>query len=628
MSALGTLQQFGRAIMLPTVVLPVASLMLFLGSFPWDPIGLESVGHILTVAGSTIFTFLPYIFAVGVALGLGNNDGTAAIAALIGIFIVDQVTSYFSSTPMEPSILVGILIGILAGYITNRYKHIQLPEYIQFFGGPRFVLLVMCFSTLIFAALMTMIAEPLEQGVVALGKFLLSLGGIGVFLFGVMQRVLVVVGLHHILNNVFFFQVGSFETTAGQIVHGDLPRFFAGDPTAGQFMTGLYPLTMFAIPAIAFAIIQEAREDLKPKVKKMFLMSAFVSFLTGITEPIEFAFLFVAPYLFVVHALISGFTMWLCSYLDIHLGVSFSGGAIDFVLSSHLGRNQWLLIPMGLALGLIYYNLFRFAINKYRIPTPGREEGSVLDDWAGSIPYRAPLILQALGGKENIVQMEACVTRLRLSVKNDRLIDRRALRLLGSAGMIRLGGGAVQVVFGTYSDMIRAEIMKVLNKDVDQVLFHAPMQGKMIPLDEVPDHIFAKRLVGNGVAFIPDKGEMVAPLAGEIMTIYPTQHAIGIVTAEGLNVLIHLGIDTSSLNGYGITVLVKEGDHVEAGQLLMKFDLEYVKKHAASIVTPMVITNSEIVRSWSFAPYKPVKKGQASVMSVVLNDRNVGGNAE
>ncbi|WP_152392277.1 glucose PTS transporter subunit IIA [Paenibacillus guangzhouensis] len=628
MNGLGALQQFGRAIMLPTVVLPVAALMLFLGNMPWEPIGLESIGHVLNVAGNTIFMYLPYIFAVGVALGLGNNDGTAAIAALIGIFIEQQVTAYFGAAESQPSILVGILIGVLAGYITNRYKTVQLPEYIQFFGGPRFVLLVMSFVMLGFSSVMVLISEPLQQGVIALGNFLLSLGGFGVFLFGILQRVLVVVGLHHILNNIFFFHVGTFETAGGQMVYGDLPRFFAGDPTAGQFMTGLYPLTMFAIPAIAFAIIQEAREDLKPKVQKMFLMSAFVCFLTGITEPIEFAFLFVAPYLFVVHAIISGLTMWICSYLNIHLGVSFSAGAIDFIINSHLGTNQWLLIPIGIALGLIYYNLFRFAIYKYRIPTPGREEGSEVDDWAGSLPYRAPLILQALGGKDNIIRMEACVTRLRLSVVNDRLIDRRALRLLGSAGMIRLGGGAVQVVFGTYSDVIRAEIMKVINKDLNQVLFHAPMQGRMIPLEEVPDQIFAKKLVGGGVAFIPDKGEMVAPLAGEIMTIYPTQHAIGIVTAEGLNVLIHLGIDTSSLNGYGITVLVKEGDQVEAGQLLMKFDLDYVKQHATSIVTPMVITNSEIVQSWSFAPYKAVKKGQASVMSVVLNDRNVGGNAE
>lgn len=626
MSALGTLQQFGRAIMLPTVVLPVASLMLFLGNIPWEPIGLAPVGHILTIAGSTMFTFLPYIFAIGIALGLGNNDGTAALAALIGIFIVDQVTVYFSAVSVEPNIFIGTLIGILAGYITNRYKHVQLPEYIQFFGGSRFVVLVMCFVMIVFAAVMTVLAEPLQNGIVAIGQFLLSLGGVGVFLFGVIQRVLVVVGLHHILNNIFYFQVGSFESAAGHVVYGDLPRFFAGDPTAGQFMTGLFPLTMFAIPAIAFAIIQEAREDLKPQVKKMFLMAAFVCFLTGITEPIEFAFMFVAPYLFAVHALISGFTMWLCNYLGIKLGVSFSGGAIDFVLSSHLGKNEWLLVPIGLGLGLIYYNLFRYAIYKYRIPTPGREEGSLLDDWAGSIPYRAPLILQALGGKENIVQLEACVTRLRLTVKDARRIDRRALRSLGSAGMIRLGGGAVQVVFGTYSDMIRTEIMKLINKDVDQVSFHAPMQGKMIPLEEVPDTIFAKKLVGQGVAFIPDKGEMVAPLAGEIMTIYPTQHAIGIVTKDGLNVLIHLGIDTSALNGYGMTVLVKEGEAVEAGQLLMKFDLEYLKKHATSIATPMVITNSDMVRSWSYAPYKPVKRGQASVMSVVLHD-SVGGNA-
>ncbi len=254
---------------------------------------------------------------------------------------------------------------------------------------------------------------------------------------------------------------------------------------------------MFALPAIALAIIQEAREDLKPKVTSTFLVAALASFLTGVSEPIEFAFLFVAPYLFVVHAILSGLAMWICQALDIHQGFSYSAGMIDYLINFHLSKNGILLLPIGLAFGLAYYFLFRWAIRRFRIPTPGREEGSSLEEWAGDIPYRAPLILQALGGKDNIKQIEACITRLRLTLGSERLMDIAALRHLGAAGVISLGGGNVQVVFGTYSELIREEIMKTLRRDIQQVLFCSPMQGRMISLEEVPDAVFAKKNRGR-----------------------------------------------------------------------------------------------------------------------------------
>jgi PTS system D-glucosamine-specific IIC component len=411
------------------------------------------------------------------------------------------------------------------------------------------------------------------------------------------------------------------------MVYGDLPRYFAGDPTAGIYMAGLYPIMMFALPAIAYAIIHEAREDLKPKIKTIFLTAALSSFLTGVTEPIEFAFLFVAPYLFMIHALLSGAAMWIAYELNIHHGFSYSAGAIDYVINEHLSQHGLLLIPIGIVFGLLYYFLFRYAIRRFRIPTPGREEGSQLEEWAGDIPYRSPLILQALGGKDNIKQIEACITRLRLTLGNDRLMDITALRHLGAAGVIRLGGGNVQVVFGTYSELIREEIMKVLRKDIQMVLFHSPVQGRMIPIEEVPDRIFASKLVGNGVAFFPDKGELVSPVAGRIMHIYPTMHALGIETEEGLEILLHIGIDTANLPGKLFTAVVKEGDMVEPGQLLVKFNVTKLKKFASSLATPMIITNPDRVKSWGFAPFKAVKKGQKSVMSVVLKNENTSGGA-
>lgn len=240
--------------------------------------------------------------------------------------------------------------------------------------------------------------------------------------------------------------------------------------------------------------------------------------------------------------------------------------------------------------------MFRWAIRRFQIPTPGREEGSELGDWAGNIPYQAPLILEALGGKENIVQVQACITRLRLTVHNDRFIDTGALKGLGSAGIIKLGGGNVQVVFGTYSELIREEIDKLMLRDLPQVLFSSPMQGRMMPIEEVPDHIFAAKLVGDGVAFFPDKGELVSPVFGKVMHVYPTMHAVGISTPEGLEVLMHIGIDTSQLKG-PFEALVQEGDSVEPGQLLVRFDLTFLREHAASLATPMVITNPDRVKS-------------------------------
>jgi PTS system D-glucosamine-specific IIC component len=312
--------------------------------------------------------------------------------------------------------------------------------------------------------------------------------------------------------------------------------------------------------------------------------------------------------------------MWLAYELNIHHGFSFSAGAIDYIINEHLATNGLLLIPIGLVFGAVYYVLFRWAIRRFRIPTPGREEGSQLEEWAGDIRYRAPLILQALGGKNNVLQIEACITRLRLTLANDKDMDTNALKHLGAAGVIRLGGGNVQVVFGTFSELIREQIVKVLHNNIRQVHFHAPVQGNMIPIEEVPDTIFAQKLVGNGVAFYPDRGELVSPVAGTVVILYPTMHAIGLKTDEGLEVLLHIGIDTSHLQGKLFNAVVQVGDTVVPGQLLIKFDLPKIKKHAKSLATPMVITNMEIVKSWTFAPFKPVKKGQASVMSVIMKD--------
>jgi glucose-specific phosphotransferase system IIA component len=620
MNSMGYLQQFGRSLMLPMIVIPAAAILLWLGQWPWDNWNFPHVSQVLTLAGNSIFTYLPYLFAVGVALGLTSNATSAAMAALVSYFLFTRITEYYVQSPIQIGVTGGILIGLMAAISYHRFKKIEFPEYIQFFGGPRFVPLFMCLATTLFSALFIFLGPYFVTGLEWLSEFLLGLGGFGTFVYGVLHRLLVPTGLHHVLNNIFWFQVGSYERYDGQRVFGDLPRFFAQDPEAGIYMAGLYPIMMFALPAIAFAIIHEAREDLQPKVKATFMTAALACFLTGVSEPIEFAFLFVAPVLFVVHAILSGLSMWIVYALDIHHGFSYSAGAIDFMINSHLAKNHWLILPVGIGFALVYYCLFRWAIRRFQIPTPGREDGSPLDDWAGDIPYRAPLILQALGGKNNIVELEACITRLRLTLVNERLVDTAALRHLGAAGIIHLGGGNVQVVFGTFSELIREEINKLMRKDLRQILFHSPVQGHMISLKEVPDKIFANKLVGDGVAFIPERGELVAPVEGEVVHVYPTRHAIGLRTKEGLEVLLHIGIDTSKLQGKGFEAMVKEGDQVQPGQLLIRFDLNYIRDNSKSLATPMVITNPDMVKSWNFAPFKPVKKGQASIMSVILRD--------
>lgn len=607
--------------MLPMIALPAAAILLLLGRLPWDAAGLHQFSEILILAGNAVFTYLPFIFAVGVALGLTDNSATAGMASLMSYFLFNLLIRYFTDTSMNIGVTGSILIGLLTAISFHKFKNIQFPEYIQFFGGPRFVPLFMSFVTILLSYAFIVISPLVEKVLESVSQFVLGLGGFGVFLYGVLHRLLVPTGLHHVLNNVFWFQIASYTRADGVTVFGDLPRFFAGDPDAGIYMAGLYVVMMFALPAIAFAIIHEAREDLKPKVKATFLTAALASFLTGITEPIEFAFLFVAPVLFVVHAVLSGFAMWIVYELDVHHGFAFSAGAIDFLVNAHLGQHVWRIIPVGLAYAAGYYLLFRWAIRRFQIPTPGREDGSALEDWAGDIPYKAPLVLQALGGKNNIVHLEACITRLRITLADERKMDQEALRQLGAAGIIHLGGGNVQIVFGTFSELLREEIMKLMRRDLRQVHFHAPVQGKMIALEDVPDHVFSSKLAGEGVAFIPEKGEIVSPISGKVVHLPATKHAVGLRTKEGLDVLIHIGIDSISLGEEWFQAEVDVGQDVSPGQPLIRFNLQKLRKAAKSLATPMVITNKEKVKTWHFAPYKKVRKGQASVMSVVLHDQ-------
>lgn len=624
MNWMGIFQQFGRSLMLPMIALPAAAILLRLGTLPWEAIGLQQWGDIFLYAGHTIFAFLPYIFAAGVALGLTENSGTAGMASLVSYYMFTALTEYFTDTELNIGVTGSIVIGVLTAISYHRFKNIRFPEYIQFFGGPRFVPLFMAFVTMLLSFVFISISKPVEWLLDKGSEALIHLGGFGAFAYGVLHRLLVPTGLHHVLNNFFWFQVGDYQNENGLKVFGDLPRFFIGDPDAGIYMAGLYIVMMFALPAIAFAIMHEARDNMKRKVRSTFLVAALSSFLTGVSEPIEFAFLFVAPILFIVHALLSGLAMWIAYALDIHHGFAYSAGVIDFLINAHLGHNVWYIIPVGLIYGIFYYVLFRVCIRRFNIPTPGRENEMAGEKMGGPISYKAPLVIQALGGAYNIVHLEACITRLRITVTDERKLDAAALRQLGAAGIIRLGGGNIQVVFGTFAELLREEMVRLMRKDNMQVHFAAPVTGRMIGLDQVPDKVFSSKMVGEGIAFIPEKGELVSPVNAKVIHIHPAGHAIGLQTPEGLSVLLHIGIDSFGAGDEHkdvFQVKVREGDEVRPGTLLVRFDLHKLTKLSRSLATPMVVTNKNLVKSWFFAPYQTVKKGQSSVMSVVLHDR-------
>lgn len=453
----------GKALMLPIAVLPVAGLLLRLG-MP-DLLNIPFI----TAAGQAVFANLPVIFAIGVAVGFAaENHGAAALAAYMGYIILTAALK--TLTPeSDMGVFGGILAGTAAGLLYNKYKNIQLPSYLAFFGGRRFVPIVTGGACLLLAGVMYFIWPPLSRLIAAFGDWTIGSGNIGLFFYGVANRLLIPVGLHHILNNLVWFQFGDFtvlQNGAQTVLHGDLTRFFAGDPMAGAFMTGFFPVMMFGLPAACLAMIRTANTARKKAAAGLLLSMALTSFLTGITEPIEFSFMFLAFPLYVLHALLTGISMVVMNLLEVKLGFTFSAGLFDYLLSSGLGKNALYLIPVGLVYALVYYMLFVWIIRKWNLKTPGRED---LPDAAPNAPAdkpqassRAAGYLRALGGKENIVALGACATRLRMEVKDGNKVDEAALKALGARGVVKGAAGSAQVVIGPEADQICDEIKQLL----------------------------------------------------------------------------------------------------------------------------------------------------------------------
>ena len=434
---LGMFQKLGKAMMTPVAVMPAAAILNRLGAadvldLPW-----------MAGAGAAIFNNLPIIFAVGIAIGLAKqNNGTAGLAAVVGYFTITNVAISFDSS-IDMGVLAGIIVGILTGYLYNKFNDIQLPEFLGFFGGKRFVPIITSVSCLILGIGAGFVWPSIQGALDTFGNKMAAAGAIGALIFGLLNRLLLPFGLHHVFNSIFWFQFGSYPKADGTIAHGDIARFFAGDPTAGTYMSGFFFIMMFALPAACFAMILAAKKSKRKAVTGMFLSIALTAFLTGITEPIEFTFMFLAPVLYVFHALMTGIALAVASILGIKLG-------------------------FGLIFAAIYFVVFYLVIKKFNLKTPGREDDEdVVGDngtieKSSGIAKKAEGILEAIGGSANIESIDACITRIRLTVVNGELIDEKKLKSLGASGVMKLDETNYQIVVGTLADPLVTNIKQLM----------------------------------------------------------------------------------------------------------------------------------------------------------------------
>ncbi|PGX73951.1 PTS glucose transporter subunit IICBA [Priestia megaterium] len=501
----GSLQLIGKALMLPVALLPAAGILLGIGTALQNPTLLEHapvfqvhwfqlIASVLAQAGNIVFANLSLLFAVGVAVGLAKGDGVAGVAAIVGYLMMNKTISVIliatgqlnpekvHANPAYANILGiptlatgvfgGIVIGVLAAFMYKRYYNIQLPAYLGFFAGKRFVPIITAVFSIAIGILMIFVWPPVQEVLNAFSKNMINANPtISAFIFGLIERSLIPFGLHHIFYSPFWFEFGEYTSKAGEIVRGDQQIFFAQlkdgvSLTAGTFMTGKFPFMMFGLPAAALAIYHEARPENKKVVAGIMGSAALTSFLTGITEPLEFAFLFVAPVLFAIHAIFAGLSFMVMQLLNVKIGMTFSGGIIDYILFGVMQHRTewWLVIPVGLAFSVIYYVGFRFAIRKFDLKTPGREDTNspnvtqTNSEESVKLPHS---VLEALGGQANITHLDACITRLRVSVNDVKKVDKEKLKNLGAAGVLEVGNN-IQAIFGPKSDQLKEQIQKVI----------------------------------------------------------------------------------------------------------------------------------------------------------------------
>ncbi len=634
--------------MVPVATLPAAAILMGVGYWI-DPVGWggdNALAAFFIKSGSAIIDNMSVLFAIGVAYGMSKDkDGAAALTGFVGFLVLttlcspaavsmiqkipaDQVPAAFGKISNQ---FVGILVGIISAELYNRFSSVELPKALSFFSGRRLVPILTSFVMIVVAFILMYIWPVIFDGLVNFGEHIQKLGSVGAGVYAFFNRLLIPVGLHHALNSVFWFDVAGIN---------DIPNFLGGAQSieagkavvgiTGRYQAGFFPIMMFGLPGAALAIYHCARPENKAKVLGIMMAGAFAAFFTGITEPLEFSFMFVAPVLYVIHAVLTGISVFIAASMQWIAGFGFSAGLVDMVLSSRnpLAVHWYMLILQGLAFFVIYYVVFRFTITKFNLMTPGRElavagseadgqdvnvSGTATEDVSGL----ARQYIAAVGGSDNLTGIDACITRLRLNVKDSSLVNEAMAKRLGASGVIRLNKTSVQIIVGFVAEKI-ANAMKttgpvaaaaaapapapatapaaavkpqaVANATTIAALV-SPVTGEVVALEQVPDEAFASKAVGDGVAVKPTDKTVVSPAAGTIVKIFNTNHAFCLETEKGAEIVVHMGIDTVALGGQGFKRLVEEGAEVVAGQPVLEMDLDYLNANARSMISPVVCSN-------------------------------------
>lgn len=707
----GVLQRVGRSFMLPIAILPVAGLFLGIGGSFTNANMIEAYGltkilgegtllHALLVVlnkcGDIVFANLPLIFAMGVAIGMAKKEkDVAALSGAIAFLIMHSaigalldltgkattlpdgsVTSVLGIQSLQMGVFGGILVGLGVAALHNRFYKIELPQVLSFFGGTRFVPIISAIVYLFVGILMFFIWPVIQNGIFAIGDLVRSSGYAGTFLYGLMERALIPFGLHHVFYLPFWqTAVGGTAMVGGQLVEGAQNIFFAElangnishfSVEATRFMSGKFPLMIFGLPGAALAMYKCANPKKKKIVSSLLLSAALTSMITGITEPIEFTFLFVAPVLYAVHCVFAGLAYMFMHIFNVGVGMTFSGGLIDLTLFGIMQGNaktNWIwVVIVGIVYFIVYYFLFSFLIKKFNFKTPARDENEEEvklytrndvnaknskenneENGANIEDKISAMICKGLGGKKNISDVDCCATRLRCTVYKSDLVDDDLLKSTGASGVIRKGEG-VQIIYGPKVTVIKSNLEDYLvtapnieetkntpisNTEVKEkdnkketkensnfkeiAKFSSPVKGIAAPIEETPDEAFAGKMMGDGIMIMPEDSTVFAPCDGEVLFVFPSKHAVGIKTTDGFEILIHIGINTVELNGEGFEAFVASGDKVKKGDKLISFDIEYIKDKVPSMATPFIFTalneNQRV---------KLIKKGEVNALEDVL----------
>ena len=693
----GVLQRVGRSFMLPIALLPVAGLLLGIGSsFTNETMltayGLNSVIHpgtliytildVMSQTGSAVFNNLALLFAMGVAIGMARKEKeVAALSGAVAYIIMNtaiqaminaaggveampanSTTTMLGITTLQMGVFGGIVVGLGVAALHNKFYKIELPQVLAFFGGTRFVPIISSIVYLVVGIAMFYIWPVVQSGIAALGALVLASGYAGTFIYGLLERALIPFGLHHVFYMPFWqTAVGGTAIIDGVTVTGAQNIFFAElasksttvfSVSATRFMAGKFPFMMFGLPGAALAMYQCAKPEKKKVAGGLLLSAALTAFLTGITEPLEFTFIFVALPMYAVHCVLAGLSFMLMHILNVGVGMTFSGGLIDLVLFGVMQGNaktHWMwVVVVGAVYFVLYYLIFRFMISKFDYKTPGRDDAEEVKLYtradvnarsaasgstapAGDDPVSA-LIVEGLGGAANLSDVDCCATRLRCTVKDAALVRQDVLKASGASGVICKGNG-VQVVYGPKVAVIKAKLEDYLENApktpaataapapaaapavpaaaAKDTVLAACLTGTVVPLAEVKDEAFASGALGDGIAIEPTDGELVAPADGEISSTFETHHAVGMTTVDGAELLMHIGIDTVKLGGKHFTYLVNEGDKVRKGQPLIRFDIEAIKAEGYPVTTPLIVCNTDDYAAVAAKASGTVKQGDA-----------------